>query len=299
MLKRHKQAITGLLIGIGLLLLLAFPAYSWTKMNIHELDRFYNSKLSPVILIPGSSATNNRFDGMVEDINQTAPVRHSLIKVKVWNDGRITVVGKKLKNDNEPFIVVGFENNHDGYKNIKAEAEMFNAAFAMLQNKYEFNNYKGIGHSNGGLVYTDFLERYAQNYPEVKIKKLLTMGTPFNFEETSIHNRTQMLSDFIKHKKRLPEDLTVYALAGTKTYTSDGIVPEESVRAGKYIYQNQVKNYTEITVTGSDAEHSDLPENDEVISTITQRILTKPQPQNGATQEDGSVVTKKDKHKEK
>ncbi|WP_143696242.1 alpha/beta hydrolase, partial [Weissella viridescens] len=119
------------------------------------------------------------------------------------------------------------------------------------------------------------------------------------FEETSIHNRTQMLSDFIKHKKRLPEDLTVYALAGTKTYTSDGIVPEESVRAGKYIYQNQVKNYTEITVTGSDAEHSDLPENDEVISTITQRILTKPQPQNGATQEDGSVVTKKDKHKEK
>ncbi|WP_143696218.1 alpha/beta hydrolase, partial [Weissella viridescens] len=99
MLKRHKQAITGLLIGIGLLLLLAFPAYSWTKMNIHELDRFYNSKLSPVILIPGSSATNNRFDGMVEDINQTAPVRHSLIKVKVWNDGRITVVGKKLKND--------------------------------------------------------------------------------------------------------------------------------------------------------------------------------------------------------
>ncbi|WP_307994428.1 alpha/beta hydrolase, partial [uncultured Weissella sp.] len=128
MLKRHKQAITGLLIGIGLLLLLAVPAYSWTKMNIHELDRFYNSKLSPVILIPGSSATNNRFDGMVEDINQTAPVRHSLIKVKVWNDGRITVVGKKLKNDNEPFIVVGFENNHDGYKNIKAEAEMFNAA---------------------------------------------------------------------------------------------------------------------------------------------------------------------------
>ncbi|WP_432422550.1 alpha/beta hydrolase [Weissella viridescens] len=293
-MKKRIRAIIGIVVCAILILVLAIPAYSWTKMNINELDRFYNSKLSPVILIPGSSATNNRFDGMVADINQNAPVQHSLIKVKVWNDGRITIDGKKLKNDNEPFIVVGFENNHDGYKNIKEQSKMFNAAFAMLQNKYEFNNYKGIGHSNGGLVYTDFLERYAKNYPEVKIKKLLTMGTPFNFEETSIHNRTQMLSDFIKHKKQLPKDLTVYALAGTKTYTSDGIVPEESVRAGKYIYQNQVKDYTEITVTGSDAEHSDLPENDEVISTVTQRILAKPQPQNGTTADDGSVVTHKD-----
>ncbi|WP_419155560.1 alpha/beta hydrolase [Weissella minor] len=267
-----------LIISVFLTLGLVWSSYSWTQNNIKELDSFYNSKLSPVILIPGSSATVNRFDGMVAQINKSAPKRHSLIKVKVWNNGQVTTSGKKLKNDNEPFIVVGFENNKDGYKNIKEQTAMFDKAFDVIQNKYEFNNYKAIGHSNGGLIYTRFLEQYADNYQDIRMKKLLTLGTPYNFDETSVHNKTQMLSDFIKHKDTLPEDLTVYALAGTQTYSSDGIVPEESVRAGKYIYQDQVKNFTEVTVTGDQAQHSDLPTNKEVLGIITQRMLDQPQP---------------------
>ena len=42
--------------------------------------------------------------------------------------------------------------------------------------------------------------------------------------------------------------------------------------AGKYIYQNQAESYTEITVTGEDAQHSDLPTNDEVVALIKQHI---------------------------
>lgn len=44
------------------------------------------------------------------------------------------------------------------------------------------------------------------------------------------------------------------------------------VTAGKYIYQNQAASYTEITVTGEDAQHSDLPTNDEVVALIKQHI---------------------------
>ncbi|MFR7799565.1 MAG: alpha/beta hydrolase, partial [Streptococcus thermophilus] len=36
--------------------------------------------------------------------------------------------------------------------------------------------------------------------------------------------------------------------------------------------QNQAKSYTEITVTGEDAQHSDLPTNDEVVDLIKQHI---------------------------
>ncbi|WP_420825616.1 alpha/beta hydrolase [Weissella uvarum] len=256
-----------------LLILSLIPAYWWTQANVKNMDRFYNSKLSPVICIPGSSATENRFDGMVAKINERSETKHSLIKVKVWNDGHISLRGKKLKNDNEPFIVVGFENNHDGYGNIKKQANMFNDAFSMLQDKYRFNNYKGIGHSNGGLVYTAFLENDASNYPEVKMKRLLTIGTPYNFEESNIKHRTQMLSDFIKKRKYLSKDLDVYTLAGNETYTSDGIVPDASVRAGKYIFQNQTKSYTEVTLTGNDTQHSNLPQNNEVLQIIMARIL--------------------------
>ncbi|MGL5688277.1 MAG: alpha/beta hydrolase, partial [Weissella cibaria] len=54
------------------------------------------------------------------------------------------------------------------------------------------------------------------------------------------------------------------------------IVPEESVEAGKYIFQKQVAHYTQITVTGDDAQHSDLPQNDQIVQLIQQNVLPKP-----------------------
>ena len=45
---------------------------------------------------------------------------------------------------------------------------MMNQAFEALQNKYNFNNFKGLAHSNGGLIYTAFIENYLSDY-DVKI----------------------------------------------------------------------------------------------------------------------------------
>ena len=251
---RRRKNIASLLFSLLLILALAWPAYFWTKDNVANLTKWHNSKLSPIIMIPGSSATENRFDSLVSLINKQSFKKHSLLKVKVWNSGKITYQGKINPKDNEPFIVVGFENNHDGYDNILKQAKMFNKAFTALTNRYDFNNFKGIGHSNGGLVYTAFLEKYF-NEDNAQIKKLMTIGSPFNFAEKSTANKTQML--------------------GTQNYESDGLVPLDSVEAGKYVYQNQVKSFTEITVTGVDAQHSSLPQNKQIVSLITEYILDK------------------------
>lgn len=271
---RRRKNIASLLFSLLLILALAWPAYFWTKDNVANLTKWHNSKLSPIIMIPGSSATENRFDSLVSLINKQSFKKHSLLKVKVWNSGKITYQGKINPKDNEPFIVVGFENNHDGYDNILKQAKMFNEAFTALTNRYDFNNFKGIGHSNGGLVYTAFLEKYF-NEDDAQIKKLMTIGSPFNFAEKSTANKTQMLASFIKNKVNLPSNLIVYSVAGTQNYESDGLVPLDSVEAGKYVYQNQVKSFTEITVTGVDAQHSSLPQNKQIVSLITEYILDK------------------------
>ena len=251
---------------------LAVPSYSWTRKNVQKIEKFYNSKLSPIIMIPGSSATENRFDGLVTKLNQDRQgTKHSLLKVKVWNDGTITYSGSIDAKDNEPIIVLGFENNKDGYSNIKKQAKMVNQAFEALQEKYNFNNFKGLAHSNGGLIYTAFIENYLGDY-EVDLKTLMTIGTPYNFTETNIKNKSEMLADFIKNREAIPTTLHMYSVAGTITYDSDELVPDASVSAGKYIYQNQAASYTEITVTGEDAQHSDLPTNDEVVALIKQHI---------------------------
>ena len=257
---------------------LAVPSYSWTRKNVQKIEKFYNSKLSPIIMIPGSSATENRFDGLVTKLNQDRQgTKHSLLKVKVWNDGTITYSGSIDAKDNEPIIVIGFENNKDGYSNIKKQAKMVNQAFEALQSKYNFNNFKGLGHSNGGLIYTAFIENYLGDY-DVDLKTLMTIGTPYNFTETNIKNKSEMLADFIKAREAIPTTLHMYSVAGTITYDSDELVPDASVSAGKYIYQNQAETYTEITVTGEDAQHSDLPTNDEVVALIKQHLESQDNP---------------------
>lgn len=269
---KNKGAIFFSGVILILTILLAIPTYRYTKKNSEQMSRRYNSRLSPVIMIPGSSATENRFDGMVAQLNSDQPKKHGLLKIKVMNNGKMKFKGKISARDAEPIIVVGFENNHDGYSNIKKQARMFNECFAQLYERYEFNNCKCIGHSNGGLVWTCFLENYSKNY-DVSFKKLMTIGSPYNFSEQSMKKKSQMLSDFIKYSYRLPDDLIVYSVAGTETYASDGLVPEKSVEAGKYIFQGKVKSFTQITVTGNEAGHSDLPENRQIVDLIQKYML--------------------------
>ena len=256
------------------LIILAIPTFFWMKNTNKIMAERRKSMMSPVIMIPGSSATTNRFNELVTLLNKDTHRNHSLLKIEVQTDGSLKYSGKIDRNDNEPFIVVGFENNHDGYSNIKKQTGWFDIAFNALSKQYKFNNFKAFGHSNGGLIWTYWLEHYYDQYrDEISIKKLMTLGTPYNFDETNSKNRTLMLNEFIKNKQKIPSSLIVYSISGGESYDSDGLVPESSVEAGKYIFQNQVKHYTAMTVTGADAQHSSLPQNKEVVQVIEQYLL--------------------------
>ena len=274
-----------IVVALTIIILLAVPGYSWMKKTNKEHAERQRSQLSPLIMVPGSSATVNRFNELVDLLNENTPYKHSLLKVEISEDGTLTYSGSMKKEDNEPFIVIGFQNNHDGYSNIKKQAGWLDDDFYEIAKTYMFNNFKAFGHSNGGLIWTYWLEHYySNNYSdEITIKSLMTLGSPYNFSEKSIKYKTQMMTDFIKYRKRLPKNMIVYSLSGGENYESDGIVPESSVEAGKYIFQNQVKSYTTMTVTGAEAQHSSLPQNKQVVKIIQEYLLkqqVKPGPNN-------------------
>lgn len=274
-----------LLIVIALIILLAIPGYSWMKEGNRMRAQRQKSILSPVIMVPGSSATTERFNELVNQLNRDTPTKHSVLKINVSTKGVLSYSGSIDKNDNEPFIIVGFQNNKDGYSNIKKQAGWLDQAFYDLTQNYRFNNFKAFGHSNGGLIWTYWLEHYYSTYSdEITMKRLMTVGTPYNFSEGNASHRTQMLEDFIKDRNRIPKDLVVYSLSGGKNYESDGIVPEASVAAGKYIFQNRVKNFTAMTITGEEADHSDLPQNEQVVQVIEQHLLNPVKPKNNPNQ---------------
>lgn len=286
-----------LLIVIVLIVLLAIPGYSWMKEGNRMRAQRQKSILSPVIMVPGSSATTERFNELVNQLNRDTPTKHSVLKINVSTKGVLSYSGSIDKNDNEPFIIVGFQNNKDGYSNIKKQAGWLDQAFYDLTQNYKFNNFKAFGHSNGGLIWTYWLEHYYSTYSdEITMKRLMTLGTPYNFSEGNASHRTQMLEDFIKDRNRIPKDLVVYSLSGGKNYESDGIVPEASVAAGKYIFQNRVKNFTAMTVTGEEADHSDLPQNEQVVQVIEQHLLNPVKPKNNPNQNKDKNNGRKDQN---
>lgn len=272
--KKGFKAIVWLFI---ILILVAIPSYFSTKNDVKTLAGRYNSPLSPIIMIPGSSANATRFEDLVGTVNKKFDEHHSLLELTVHKNDTITYKGSIKNNDNRPFIVVGFENNKDGYSNIKQQARWFSIAFNDLKSRYKFNNFDGFGHSNGGLIWTYFLEHYYDD-DSIDMNRMMTVGTPYNFEEHDQAKRTQMLSDFIKSKNKLPKDLTYYSIAGTKVYTDDGIVPIGSVEAGKYIFEGQINHYTLITLTGKNAQHSDMIDNPQFISLFHQYIINDKNP---------------------
>lgn len=263
-------------IALVLLVVMVFaiPGYKWMEKDNQARAQRMKSALSPVIMVPGSSATTERFNELVKLLNQNTPTKHSVLKINVTTNGNLSYSGSINKNDNEPFIIIGFKNNKDGYSNIKKQAGWLDEAFEDISRDYKFNNFKAFGHSNGGLIWTYWLEHYYSTYSdEITMKRLMTVGTPYNFSEKNMNHKTQMLEDFIKCKNRLPKSLVVYSVSGGKNYESDGIVPEASVAAGKYIFQKQVKSYTAMTITGDKADHSDLPQNQQVVQVIQQYLL--------------------------
>lgn len=267
MLKWLRPLILLLLIG-----LLGIFGLRWTQQNMRNAIPSANSRVSPIILVPGSSATQERFDAMVNELNNKTKKTRSLLKVTVHTDNHLSYSGTFEPGRSHPYIVIAFENNDDGYSNIKKQATWFNHAMTILSARYHFNHFSAIGHSNGGLVLTRYLEKYF-NQQKMRINTLMTIASPYNFSETNIDKRTQMLTDLIHDNKKIPSNLVMYSVAGTENYNDDGTVPFASVEAGKYIFQKQAKKYTQITVTGEDTTHHDLPQNGEIVSLIQQYVL--------------------------
>lgn len=245
------------------------------KLPSHPISHLPLSKvdIQPIIMIPGSSATENRFNKMVKKLNHGQHPHHSLIRIKVWNDGHMTYRGHLNRKDRKPIFVVGFQNNRNGYENIKMQAAMFNAAITVLREKYAFTSFKGLGHSNGGLVYTVFLQQYLANHSELEIEKLLTIGSPYNLNKKNLKHLVPMLDDFVANQGKLPKKLQHLSILGIFFRDGDGIVHKSSVEAGSLIYKGKIASHREIVIVGKDAHHSSLPQNEQVVDLIREFLL--------------------------
>ena len=79
-----------LLLGTFIfLIVLSIPTFFWIKNANHDLAERRKSQMSPVIMIPGSSATTERFNELVNLLNKDTLKKHSLLKIQVKKDGTL------------------------------------------------------------------------------------------------------------------------------------------------------------------------------------------------------------------
>lgn len=69
-MKNNKKVWIISICTIILTVILIVLSLSWSQRNVNNLTKWHNAKMSPVIMIPGSSASVNRFDRLVNQLNR-------------------------------------------------------------------------------------------------------------------------------------------------------------------------------------------------------------------------------------
>lgn len=223
----------------------------------------------PLIMVPGTGGTIDRFDGLIQTLQQTTD--SSVIKVQVNTDETVTTSGK-LRANTQPLIVIAFEDPSDPA--LPLQGKWYQIGLAYLTKQYRFETYTFLGHSNGGLVLTQYLEdQYTTADP--KLVRAMTLGTPFN-DMDDRYNANQItfdtpqeysaqLTNYLANQTRIPE-LDFLNVIGDTGEATDDVVEMTSVLAGRLLYQDR-GDYQEKIIT-SDAQHSALVENLEVVDLI-------------------------------
>lgn len=270
-MKKNSLKITFILLVAGLLMIIS-QGISWSISAAAADQTFNHTKqkiAEPTIMVPGTNGDVSRFDGLINQL-ESANSDTKVLKVTVDTDGTLHTQGSINSNTQHPVIVIAFEDASDGQTAVAKQAVWYQKALEYLHNIYDFDQYNVIGHSNGGLVLTDYLENDKRT-EDPSIDHLITLGTPYNDVSSAYNDKetfkatSPWLASYIENKDNLPTELKVINIAGNPHGTgSDGTVDLASVLSGEQLYQDAA-SYTELQVNAS---HSDLVEAPAVVKTI-------------------------------
>ena len=232
---------------------------------------------TPLIMVPGTYGTQNRFDEMLATLKKTTPDL-SVEKITVHTDGTLKVTGKIKKSSQHPVFVIAFEEAKDGIEAISQQAQWFQQALHSILDFYDFETYNFVGHSNGGLVFTEYLENL-QTTDEPQVASMITLGTPYNdvVEEENQNYQSAKVTEWLDHylvSSIRQTNFEMINIAGSlNNQATDGTVPLASVQMGAQIFQNKTE-YQEKIVSAS---HSNLTENEEVLTLLSKVISSNSQ----------------------
>lgn len=269
MTNNKRGVITGLIVISVLAFFLFFVDVGHSK-QLNDDSRL------PLILIPGTNSDQDRFDDFIQSMRKKIGPR-DILKIEVQKNGDLKWTSSLRKKSVNPFIVISFADNSE--EAVDEQAKWIQIAMDKAHDLYKFDAYDAVGHSNGGLAWTMYLEEETSSQTS-QMKKLITLGTPYNDLETEdnpypnrgLLKETERLQYMVQMKHAIPNSLSMVSIAGDYKDGSDGVVPITSVLASEEIYKNDITSYKEKVFYGDDAQHSDLIGNEIIINYIVNEL---------------------------
>ncbi|XOQ37202.1 MAG: Alpha/beta hydrolase superfamily protein [Lactococcus sp.] len=269
MTTKKRGIITGLVI-------VSVVAFFLSFVDAGQSKQVNDERQIPLILIPGTNSDKDRFDDLIQRMRKKIGPR-DILKIEVQKNGALKWTSSLRKKSVNPFIVISFDDNSE--EAVDEQAKWIQIALDKAHDLYQFDAYDALGHSNGGLAWTIYLEEETSSQTS-QMKKLITLGTPYNDLETADNpypNRaalkeTDRLADMVKEKQAIPNSLSMVSIAGDEQGGSDGVVPVTSALASEKIYKNDITSYQEKVFYGDNVQHSDLIENEKIIDYIVNEL---------------------------
>ncbi|MCT6892723.1 MAG: alpha/beta hydrolase [Bombilactobacillus mellifer] len=269
-----------LIIGLCMITILGINQYQKNNQYQRKFPES-NKRLSistPLLLVPGSGGTADSYDSMLNYLkNSLSGV--DFLKLTVNEHAKVTMEGTLTKKTKHPVIVIAFNDSSD--EAVPQQGYWFGIALRYLQKNYKFKKFNYIGHSNGGLVISHYFEEEVQNGDPLG-NRLMFLGTPFNgidLKENTLTSNQKLehvsseLRTLLNKKDRIPRYLIIKNIYSDLEDKSDGIVPIESVKAGKLVYEN-VHSY-ELENLGEKINHVLLVDNATTFQKVNRFFFNK------------------------
>lgn len=201
----------------------------------------------------------------------------------VGTDGQIQATGDLSGKAGNPMVQVLFEDNKNNEWN---QAEWIKTCLLYLKENYGIDKVNIVGHSMGGVSALRYLGTYGQDTSLPQVQTLTAIGAPFNdFVDDSAQSLTDELAkgpavvsnryqDYQQMIGNIPITTRFFLIAGQldETDLSDGTVPLNSALAVYALLKQRGNEIEEKVVTGENASHSMLHENQEVDQLVSRFI---------------------------
>ena len=234
----------------------------------------------PTVFIHGYKGWDKTMSTMTKSLEKSQLTQQEMV-MTVSATGEVSVEtdleGAFKKNN--PTIRLSFENNTNHQWD---QAEWIKAALHELKDSFQVEEVNLVGFSMGGISSLLYLETFSNDESLPKVNKVISIGSPFNdfleddeqtLEDLLTSGPTvvgETLENYTNLVGNIPKETSFYLIGGqlSESELTDGTVPLNSSLGVYSLLASQGLNVKESIIMGSEAKHSNLKLNEEVIQLV-------------------------------